>query len=87
MGGSINWTYSDVLLQMTAPNNLLGRVFALDFGIFTLAFSASVWFTGAAMDRFALDPHAVAVAFAVGSLAPLAVWVVTTRTMRMEEGL
>ena len=83
MGGSINWTYSDVLLQMTAPNNLLGRVFALDFGIFTLAFSASVWFTGAAMDRFALDPHAVA----VGSLAPLAVWVVTTRTMRMEEGL
>ncbi|HLB47980.1 MAG TPA: MFS transporter [Anaerolineales bacterium] len=85
MGGSINWTYSDVLLQMTTPNNFLGRVFALDFGIFTLALSASVWFTGAAMDRFALDPHAVAVAFAVGSLAPLAVWVVTTRTVRMGE--
>lgn len=85
MGGSVNWTYSDVLLQMTTPDKFLGRVFALDFGIFTLALSASVWFTGAAVDRFALDPRAVAVTFGVGSLAPLLLWAVTTRTMRMGE--
>ncbi|MBM4425260.1 MAG: MFS transporter [Chloroflexi bacterium] len=85
MGGSINWTYSDVLLQLSTPDKFLGRVFALDFGLFTLAMSASVWFTGAAIDRFALDPRAVAVAFGAGSLVPLTLWAISTRALRMGE--
>jgi MFS family permease len=74
IGGSINWTYSDVLLQMSVPNHLLGRVFAFDFAIFTLAVSISLWLTGFITDEFHLAPRAIVLLFATGSLAPLALW-------------
>lgn len=74
MGGSINWTYSDVLLQMNVPNQLLGRVFAFDIAIFTLAVSISLWLTGFITDAFHLSPRTIVVLLAIGSLGPLAVW-------------
>jgi len=74
MGGSINWTYSDVLLQMTVPNHLLGRVFAFDIAIFTLAVSISLWLTGFVTDAFQLSPRTIVLLLALGSVAPLAVW-------------
>lgn len=74
MGGSINWTYSDVLLQMSVPDKLLGRVFAFDFAIFTLAVSISLWLTGFITDEFQLAPRTIVLILAGGSLAPLAVW-------------
>ena len=74
IGGSINWTYSDVLLQLTVPNHLLGRVFAFDIGIFTLAVSISLWFTGFVTDQFQLTPRTITLLLALGSLGPLAVW-------------
>ena len=73
-GGSINWTYSDVLLQMTVPNHLLGRVFAFDIAIFTLAVSISLWLTGFVTDQFHLTPRTIALLLALGSLGPPAVW-------------
>jgi MFS family permease len=73
-GGSINWTYSDVLLQMTVPNHLLGRVFAFDIAIFTLAVSISLWLTGFVSDTFDLDPRTIVLLLAAGSLVPLVVW-------------
>jgi MFS family permease len=73
-GGSINWTYSDVLLQMTVPNHLLGRVFAFDFAIFTLAVSISLWLTGFVTDTFHLEARTIVLLLAAGSLVPLAVW-------------
>ena len=74
VGGSINWTYSDVLLQMTVPNHLLGRVFAFDFAIFTLAVSISLWMTGFVTDAFHLNPRTIVLLLAAGSLLPLAIW-------------
>jgi MFS family permease len=74
VGGSINWTYSDVLLQMTVPNHLLGRVFAFDIAIFTLAVSISLWLTGLVTDTFHLDPRTIVLLLAMGSLGPLGVW-------------
>jgi MFS family permease len=74
MGGSVNWTYSDVLLQMSVPEHLLGRVFAFDFAVFTLAVSISLWLTGFITDQFHLDPRVIVLILATGSLAPLAVW-------------
>lgn len=74
MGGSINWTYSDVLLQMSVPDQLLGRVFAFDFAVFTLAVSISLWLTGFITDEFQLAPRNIVLILAVGSFAPLAVW-------------
>jgi MFS family permease len=74
IGGSVNWTYSDVLLQMSVPNHLLGRVFAFDFGVFTLAVSISLWLTGFITDEFHLAPRIIVVMLAIGSLVPLAIW-------------
>ena len=74
MGGSINWTYSDVLLQISVPDHLLGRVFAFDFAVFTLAVSISLWLTGFITDEFHLSPRIIVLILAAGSLAPLAVW-------------
>lgn len=74
MGGSINWTYSDVLLQMTVPDRLMGRVFAFDFAVFTLALSISLWLTGFITDEFSLAPRTIVLLLAAGSLGPLVVW-------------
>lgn len=73
-GGSINWTYSDVLLQMTVPNHLLGRVFAFNIALFTLAVSISLWLTGYVTDAFHLDPRTIVLLLAGGSLVPLGMW-------------
>jgi len=74
IGGSINWTYSEVLLQISVPDHLLGRVFAFDFAVFTLAVSISLWLTGFITDEFHLAPRTIVLILAAGSLAPLAVW-------------
>jgi MFS family permease len=74
VGGSINWTYSDVLLQISVPDHLLGRVFAFDLAVFTLAVSISLWLTGFITDEFHLAPRSIVLILATGSLAPLAVW-------------
>lgn len=79
IGGSINWTYSDVLLQMTVPDKFLGRVFAFDFAVFTLAVSVSLWLTGFVTDAFHLAPRSIVLILAAGSLAPLAVWAYALR--------
>ena len=79
MGGSINWTYSDVLLQMTVPDRFLGRVFALDLGIFTLAMSASVWLTGATLNSPSANPNVLLLALAAASLISLGVWTMSLR--------
>ena len=81
-GGSINWTYSDVLLQMTVPNHLLGRVFAFDIAIFTLAVSISLWLTGFITDAFHLSPRTIVLLLAMGSLGPLGIWSAALRWQR-----
>lgn len=85
IGGSVNWTYSDVLIQMSVPDRFMGRVYSLDFGIFTLALSASVWFSGVFIDTYALDPRSVSIWFGIGSLLPLAFWSVMTQMVKMDK--
>lgn len=74
IGGSINWTYSDVLMQISVSDHLLGQLFAFYFAIFTLAVSISLWLTGFIIDEFHLAPRIIVLILATGSLAPLAVW-------------
>jgi hypothetical protein len=81
-GGSINWTYSDVLLQMTVPNHLLGRVFAFDIAVFTLAVSISLWLTGFVTDAFHFNPRTIVLLLAIGSVAPLVLWGAALRWQR-----
>lgn len=74
MGSSINWTYSNVLIQTEVPDRYLGRVFALDLGVFTLASSASIFFTGYFLDSFGLSPRTLGLIFSIGSLFPALYW-------------
>ncbi len=75
MGGSINWTYSNVVLQVRVPDRFLGRVFALDFALFTLAMAVSVWLSGIVLDKTAVTPRTLSYLLAVGSLLPLLPWI------------
>ncbi len=74
MAGSVNWTYSNVLLQIKAPDKLLGRVFSIDFGLFTLVYSISIWISGILYDSPELSPRQVTMWLAITSLVPVLIW-------------
>ena len=59
-GGSIQWTYSTTLLQITVPDKYRGRVFALDMALLTLAMSLSTYLTGWGMDHLGLSERTLA---------------------------
>jgi MFS family permease len=59
MGGSINWTYSSVIIQKSTPNEFLGRMFSLDMACFQLATALSIIATGAAIDAVGSDQLAL----------------------------
>lgn len=73
-GGSINWTFSSVLLQQRVPDQMLGRIFGLDFTLFTLVMSLSVWLPSVAFDAFGISPREMAFYLALLSLLPLLIW-------------
>lgn len=50
MGGSVNWTYSQVLIQKSVPDQYLGRVFSLDLAFFQLTTVVSTLVHGAWID-------------------------------------
>ncbi len=81
-GGSVNWTYSDVLLQMSVPDHLLGRVFAFDIAVFTLAVAISLWLTGIVTDTFHFNPRTIVLLLATGSIVPFAAWGMALRWQR-----
>ncbi|NIW49414.1 MAG: MFS transporter [Gammaproteobacteria bacterium] len=74
MGGSINWTYSNVLIQTEVEDRILGRVFALDLGMFTLASSASIFLTGYLLDTLEYTARDMGWFFMAGSVIPVIFW-------------
>ena len=74
MGNSINWTYSSVQLQLTVPDQYLGRVFSLDFSMFTLSYTVAVIVTGLLVDVLNLSPREIAIVFAIAGSIPTAIW-------------
>ncbi len=85
MGGAINWTYSDVLLQRNVQDQFLGRVFALNFAIFTLAMALSVWLSGLILDNTPVSPRQLSYLLAAGSLLPLLPWIWANRAPGSEK--
>jgi hypothetical protein len=78
MGGSTQWVFSTVLLQMSVPNRLLGRVFAVELAALTLTTAASSYVTGLASDA-GWEPRALAMALSLvfvptGLLLLAALW-------------
>lgn len=75
MGGSINWTYSSVIIQQATPNDFLGRMFALDMAGFQLLTAISILITGVTVDLVgSAQVRQVVLATAVISLLPLVAW-------------
>ena len=54
MGGSIGWTYSNVIIQKTAPYTKLGRMFAIDWIGFHVAYAITTLVHGALIDALGL---------------------------------
>ncbi|MDQ7037105.1 MAG: hypothetical protein Q9P01_20365 [Anaerolineae bacterium] len=55
MGGSIGWTYSNVIIQKTAPNAKLGRMFSIDWVGFHVAFAITTLAHGALLDILGIE--------------------------------
>jgi MFS family permease len=79
MGGSVLWVFSTVLLQSTVEDEFLGRVFAAEMMLMTLAMAASNYATGEALDRFGISPRAVTVAIGLFFVVPGLLWLLTRR--------
>jgi hypothetical protein len=75
MGGSVNWTYSSVIIQKSVPDEYLGRMFALDMAGFHLAMSLSIFATGQVIDLIG-DGNVRQVVTGLGfvSVIPLLLW-------------
>ncbi|MBC8074652.1 MAG: hypothetical protein H7Y32_01140, partial [Chloroflexales bacterium] len=50
MGGSVQWVFSTTLIQLAAPKDVLGRIFAVEFACMTLASAASSYGFGVLHD-------------------------------------
>jgi MFS family permease len=74
MGVSINWSYSNILIQSQVPDHILGRVFSIDLGLFTLASSTAIVLTGFLLDSFSYSPRGVVGGFAGAGLLVALIW-------------
>lgn len=78
VGGSIQWVFSTTLLQARVPDQLLGRVFAIEYAALTLTTALSAYVAGSARDA-GVEPRALAVALGgvflfTGAVIVAALW-------------
>lgn len=69
LGGSTQWVYSTALLQISVPNRLQGRVFAVELAALTLTTALSSYLAGFAADS-GVAPRQLAFVFAMVFLLP-----------------
>lgn len=86
MGSSTYWTYSAVIIQKTVEDAYLGRMFALDFGLFELMQTFSIVITGVVLDSLGGELRAVVFATGLISLIPFILWsLIVPRLERWEQ--
>lgn len=74
-GGSVTWTYSSTILQMSAQDEYMGRVFSLDWMGFYSAITISTLTIGFLIDRLGKQSApGIAAGTAVLSLIPVVAW-------------
>jgi NRE family putative nickel resistance protein-like MFS transporter len=85
MGGSSNWTYSTVIIQKSAEDQYMGRVFSLDMMGFYLATVISTVIHGALIDLVGSQQvYLVALGTMGVALVPLTLWTLWTRRINQQ---
>ncbi len=72
-GGSTVWVHSTQLLQLTVPNRLLGRVFAVELSLLTATMVVSTLVVSAMLDA-GVSPRSAAVLLALLPLVVALIW-------------
>jgi predicted MFS family arabinose efflux permease len=80
-GSSTNWVFSTTLLQTYTEDRFRGRVFAADYGLCTLAISASSYLAGVFLD-LGVPPRTFAVGLGVAMVIPALGWALALRATR-----
>jgi len=76
IGTGVNWVFASSLLQMIVPSHYLGRVFAFDLAMMTLASSVSTLWVGWAKDNLGLGPRELAMSLGVVPLVMTLLWLI-----------
>jgi MFS family permease len=76
LGSGVNWVLSTQVLLLIVPREVRGRVFSVEFAIFTLATAISSAGVGWLLDKTALSVQAVLTLLTLATLLPGVVWVV-----------
>ncbi len=88
MGGSVNWTYSSVIIQQIVPDEYLGRMFSLDFAGFELMQSIGIVVIGLLIDAVGSDGiQAIVFGAALVTVLPLLIWLWVTQALEKREAL
>lgn len=86
MGGSVNWTYSAVILQKSTPDAYLGRIFSIDMALYYMATVASTLVHGSLIDLIgAQDVRQVALWTTVVGFLAFAAWVIIVRWLEYHQ--
>jgi MFS family permease len=82
MGGSVNWTYSSIIIQKIVPDEYLGRMFSLDFAGFELIQGISAITVGLLIDAVGIqNVHLVVIGTALLAVIPLLIWIWAVRRL------
>jgi MFS family permease len=88
VGGSVNWTYSTVIVQKSVPDLYRGRVFALDMAGFYFATVLSTFLHGNIIDRIGTENVSwVAFGTMIISLIPMLLWIPIVRWLESRRPL
>lgn len=82
MGGSMLWVFSTVLLQLDVKDEFRGRVFSLDFVLFTFGFAVSNYLAGHFVDVAHMNPRSVATIMGTYFLLPGFLWLLFQRMLK-----
>ena len=78
MGGSVNWTYSSVIIQKIVPDAFLGRMFSLDFAGFQLMQGISTLVVGLLIDAVGNENvRQIVIATGLLLIIPTLIWIAT----------
>ncbi|MEW6734412.1 MAG: MFS transporter [Acidobacteriota bacterium] len=72
--GSLLWVVSTTLLQRLTPDEIRGRLFALEFAALTFTMALSIWLIGRALDVWQFSPSHTTIATALAAVVIAAIW-------------